>query len=389
LNADISGSLSGVDFTSSYQWKLNGIDIADASAKTSFLKLLNLAKTNEGSYSILASNSCGASTLDLFKLSTTAVPEITTQPIAGFACAGGSFTNTVVVANAAQLPLSYQWLKDGNSIANNGISQQLLLQNIAVADQGLYAVRVSNSCGTTQSSSAKLSLVGNPVIAQQPLPITACVGEEGVATVVATSDDAKIAYSWFKDGILMPGQIGQQLVFAKIASNDIGVYRAVVTNGCNLATTTSNFQIIIKEKISQVASIADKQLCAGTDLLVDISKNLKGADLTSSYQWKLNGINILDASAVTNTIKLLAVSKSSVGNYAVLATNSCGSSLLDLFKLGVTNLPAIETQPLAGEVCESLDWSNKFVVSNTDHIGFSYQCFTDALPLLGPNTLDM
>jgi gliding motility-associated-like protein len=386
LNADISASLSGVDLASVYQWKLNGIDITDASAKTSFLKLLNLAKPNEGSYSIIASNSCGASTLDLFKLSTTAVPEITTQPIAGFACAGGSFTNTVVVANAAQLPLSYQWYKDGNIVANNGLSQQLLLQNIAVADQGLYAVRVSNTCGTTQSSSGRLSLVGNPVIAQQPLPISACVGEEGVATVVATSDDAKIAYSWFKDGVLMPGQIGQQLVFAKIASNDIGVYKAVVTNGCNLTTTTSNFQIIIKEKISQVATIADKQLCSGTDLLVDISKNLKGADLTSSYQWKLNGIDILDPSALTNTIKLLAVSKSNVGNYAVLATNSCGSSLLDLFKLGVTNLPAIETQPLAGEVCESLDWANKVVVSNIDQIGFTYQWFKDGLPLLGANS---
>ena len=382
----MSGSLSGVDLASSYQWKLNGIDIADASAKTSFLKLLNLAKTNEGAYSILASNSCGASSLDLFKLSTTAVPEITTQPIAGFACAGGSFTNTVVVANAAQLPLSYQWYKDGNSVANNGLSQQLILQNIAVADQGLYAVRVSNSCGTTQSSSAKLSLVGNPIIAQQPLPITACVGEEGVATIVATSDDAKIAYSWFKDGVLVPGQIGQQLVFAKIASNDIGVYKAVVTNGCNLSTTTSNFQIIIKEKISQVASIADKQLCAGTDLLVDINKNLKGADLTSSYQWKLNGIDIVDPSALTNTIKLLAVSKTNVGNYAVLATNSCGSSLLDLFKLGVTNLPAIEMQPLAGEVCENLDWSNKVVVSNVDQIGFTYQWFKDGLPLPGASS---
>jgi len=386
LNADISGSLSGVDLASVYQWKLNGIDIADASAKTSFLKLLNLSKSNEGSYSIIASNSCGASTLDLFKLSTTAVPEITTQPIAGFACAGGSFTNTVVVTNAAQLPLSYQWFKDGNIVASNGLSQQLLLQNIAAADQGLYAVRVSNSCGTTQSSSARLSLVGNPVISQQPLPITACVGEESVARIVATADDAKIAYSWFKDGILMPGQIGQQLFFAKIASSDVGVYRAVVTNGCNLATATSNFQIIIKEKISQVATIADKQLCVGTDLLVDISKNLKGADLTSSYQWKLNGINVVDASAATNTIKLLAVSKSNAGNYTVLATNSCGSSLLELFKLGVTNLPSIATQPLAGEVCENLDWSNKVVVSNNDQIGFTYQWFKDGLPLLGANS---
>ena len=162
------------------------------------------------------SNSCGASTLDLFKLSTTAVPEITTQPIAGFACAGGSFTNTVVVANAAQLPLSYQWYKDGNIVANNGLSQQLILQNIAVADQGLYAVRVSNSCGTTQSSSARLSLTGNPVISQQPSAISSCTGLENKAIVVASSDDNRLTYAWYKDGALVAGQINSQLLFSKI-----------------------------------------------------------------------------------------------------------------------------------------------------------------------------
>ena len=385
LNADISGFLTGTDISSTYQWKLNGIDVADASAKTNFLKLLNLSKTNDGSYSILASNSCGASSLNLFKLTTTSSPEIITQPVAGFACAGGSFTNTVVVANAAQLPLSYQWYKDGNSIANNGISQQLLLQNIAVADQGLYAVRVSNSCGTTQSSSARLSLVGSPVIAQQPLPINACVGDESIAIVIASSDDNRISYSWYKDGVQISGQVGPQLIFSKIGSSDVGIYKAMVTNGCNLSSVTGNFQVVIKEKISQTGSIADKQVCVGTDLQIDISKTIKGADLSSSYQWRLNGVNISDASATTNTIKLLSVTKTNVGNYSVLATNSCGSSMLDLFKLGVTNLPMIETQPLPGAVCENLDWSNKVVVSNPDQIGFIYQWYKDGVVLDGAN----
>ena len=385
LNADISGFLTGTDITSTYQWKLNGIDVADASAKTNFLKLLNLSKTNDGSYSMLASNSCGASSLNLFKLTTTSSPEIMTQPVAGFVCAGGSFTNTVVVANAAQLPLSYQWYKDGNSIANNGISQQLLLQNIAVADQGLYAVRVSNSCGTTQSSSARLSLVGSPVIAQQPLPINACVGDESIAIVIASSDDNRISYSWYKDGVQISGQVGPQLIFSKIGSSDVGIYKAMVTNGCNLSSVTGNFQVVIKEKISQTGSIADKQVCVGTDLQIDISKTIKGADLSSSYQWRLNGVNISDASATTNTIKLLSVTKTNVGNYSVLATNSCGSSMLDLFKLGVTNLPMIETQPLPGAVCENLDWSNKVVVSNPDQIGFIYQWYKDGVVLDGAN----
>ena len=389
LNTDISGFLTGTDVTSTYQWKLNGIDVLDPSAKERFLKLVSLTKTNDGLYSIDASNSCGTSSLNLFKLTTASLPEITTQPVAGFSCAGGSFTNSVLVANAAQLPLSYQWLKDGNGVANNGISQQLLLQNIAVADQGLYAVRVSNSCGTTLSSSARLSLVGSPVIAQQPLPINACVGEERNAIVLASSDDNRISYTWYKDGAQIPSQVGPQLIFAKIGSGDVGLYKAIVTNSCNLSSATGNFQVVIKEKISQTGSIADKQVCVGTDLQIDVSSTIKGADLSSSYQWRLNGVNISDASATTNTIKLLSVTKTNNGNYSVLATNSCGSTILDLFKLGVTNLPVIETQPLPGEVCENLDWSNKVVVSNLDQIGFTYQWFKDGVILPGANNPEL
>jgi len=210
LDVDLSAYLTGGDVSSRYQWRLNSIDITEASAKTTRLQLLNVAKTNQGSYSLIATNGCGPSTLNLFSLTINTAPEITTQPVVGFVCEGKTFTNNVIAANATQLPLSYQWFKDGNSIANNATAQQLVLQNIAAADQGLYAVRVSNACGTTQSTSARLSLIGNPVITQQPASITSCAGIENSATIVGTSDDNALVYKWYKDGIL------QQVIFSKL-----------------------------------------------------------------------------------------------------------------------------------------------------------------------------
>ena len=383
LDVDLAAYLTGGDVSSRYQWRLNSIDLTEASAKTTRLQLLNVAKTNQGAYTLIATNGCGPSTLNLFNLTINTVPEITTQPVVGFVCEGKTFTNNVIVANATQLPLSYQWFKDGNSIANNATAQQLVLQNIAGADQGLYAVRVSNSCGTTQSSSARLSLVGNPVITQQPVSITSCAGIENTATIVGTSDDNALVYKWYKNGILLADQISNQLVFSKILTTDIGAYKSVISNSCGLSTTSNTFQIVVNDKVKLNESIADKVVCVGSDFETDLSSNLKGADISSKYQWKLNGIDIVSNSAKTNKIQLLNVTKSNSGKYSILATNNCGANTIDLFALGITNLPVIETHPIEGSICENLDWTNKVVTSNTDQIGFTYQWYRDGVALSG------
>jgi gliding motility-associated-like protein len=385
LNVDISPFISGATISTTYQWRLNEIDLADVSARTNSLSILNINKSREGKYSIITNNNCGTSTLNLFSVSVNAAPEITTQPVVGLVCEGGSFTNNVIVKNTNQIPLFYQWIKDGTAISNNAISQQLQLQNITNADQGLYAVRVSSSCGTTLSASARLSLIGNPVITLQPTSITSCADIENIITIGATSDDNRLNYKWFKNEVLMPSQISNQLIFSKISVTDIGSYKSVVTNSCGLAATSSTFQVVVNEKVKLKESIADKIVCVGSDFEADLSSNLKGADLSSRYQWKLNGIDIVSSSAKTNKVQLLNVTKSNSGKYSILATNNCGTAIIDLFNLGITNLPVIQTHPVEGTICENLDWTNKVVTSNADQIGFTYQWFKDGAALSGAN----
>ena len=385
LTADISTFLNGANVNTSYQWRLNEIDLSEASGRTNSLSILNINKSKEGKYSVITNNLCGASTLDLFNLTVSVAPEITTQPITGLVCEGGSFTNNVIVKNTSQVPLFYQWLKDGTTLSNNATNQQLQLQNITNADQGLYAVRVSSSCGTTLSASARLSIIGNPIITQQPTSITSCAGIENIASVVATSVDNRLNYNWYKDGILIPNQITDRLIFSRISAGDVGFYRSVVTNSCGLTTNSGSFQVVVNDKVKLSESIANKVVCVGSDFETDLASNLKGADLSSRYQWKLNGIDIVSNSAKTNKVQLLNVTKSNSGKYSILATNNCGSATIDLFNLGVTNLPVIETHPVEGTICENLDWTNKVVTSNTDQIGFTYQWFKDGVALSGAN----
>jgi gliding motility-associated-like protein len=183
----------------------------------------------------------------------------------------------------------------------------------------------------------------------------------------------------------MPSQISNQLIFSKISVTDIGSYKSVVTNSCGLAATSSTFQVVVNEKVKLKESIADKIVCVGSDFEADLSSNLKGADLSSRYQWKLNGIDIVSSSAKTNKVQLLNVTKSNSGKYSILATNNCGTAIIDLFNLGITNLPVIQTHPVEGTICENLDWTNKVVTSNADQIGFTYQWFKDGAALSGAN----
>ncbi|MCX6902364.1 MAG: FG-GAP-like repeat-containing protein [Verrucomicrobia bacterium] len=88
--------------------------------------------------------------------------EITRQPIAQQAWAGGSATFSVSVQS--DLPLTCQWRKDGTDLVDDGrifgtVSDHLTIVNVQASDAGLYRVVVNNAYGTVLSSSARLGVV--------------------------------------------------------------------------------------------------------------------------------------------------------------------------------------------------------------------------------------
>lgn len=380
LDTDISTSLSGVEPATTYQWTVNGANITDASALTSRIRLRAITIANEGNYAVIATNSCGTASLPLFALKVLSLPEITTQPIAGSVCEGASFTNRVIVANPNQIPVSYQWLQDGVSLPN-GNTSQLLLQNIGSANTGLYAVRVTNICGTTTSSSARLSLTGAPRIIQNPLPIDACAGTEVSTTLLASSDDNVLTYTWFKNNVLLNGQTGNKLSFASISPSDSGTYRVVVTNVCNVSESASGIAVRVRERIGLASTLPDAQLCVGTNFSVDVTRNLTNVDLNATFQWRLNGVDLVNASATNRTLVINNLSSVHTGQYNLVATNGCGAADLSMFKLNVVTLPSISRQPLPATLCEDATWVNTVELGNADQTGMMYQWFKDALPL--------
>jgi hypothetical protein len=83
------------------------------------------------------------------------VPVITSQPQSQVGYWGKSVTFSVGAVGG--LPLSYQWLKDGNPIGN-AFGSSLVLTNLQVTDAGNYSVVVTGSVGSTTSSNAYLTM---------------------------------------------------------------------------------------------------------------------------------------------------------------------------------------------------------------------------------------
>lgn len=88
-------------------------------------------------------------------------PQIITQPTNQTAIAGTKATFTVSATGTA--PLNYQWLKNGNTLANGGnifssATSSLIVSNISTTDIGVYSVIVSNPYGSVVSTNAGLSV---------------------------------------------------------------------------------------------------------------------------------------------------------------------------------------------------------------------------------------
>lgn len=75
-----------------------------------------------------------------------------------------------------------------------------------------------------------------PQIARQPQSLSAVTGSTVQITVEA--DDATgVAYTWYKDGILLPGATSATLTLSNVSDRDAGTYHCVLVNA--LGSTTS------------------------------------------------------------------------------------------------------------------------------------------------------
>ncbi len=163
--------------TYAYQWYLNGLRLAGATANPYVVE--SLAATHAGLYTVDVTNALGTArlTAGTITVGNAGSPVLTLQPIAKNVVPGGTFT---VAASATGSGLTYQWLRNGTVLP--GETGAILLRNNASAsDAGNYSVRVTNAAGTVTSNAATITL---SAAASRPANISVRTAVATGATVI-------------------------------------------------------------------------------------------------------------------------------------------------------------------------------------------------------------
>lgn len=135
-----------------YQWRLNGLDILDATNAT--LVLTNIGQADGGRYSVRISNPWGCIVSTNAWLRFQEAPTITRHP-ASIITAGAPALFSVVARGTA--PLVYQWRYNGANLSGQ-TGAQLFFAAPSSGQAGDYSVVITNAYGSVTSAVATLTV---------------------------------------------------------------------------------------------------------------------------------------------------------------------------------------------------------------------------------------
>lgn len=319
-----------------YQWRLNGTDIAGATQST---YIINSATANHaGTYTVVAVNAAGSVQSAPATLAVNQVPAITTQPNDQLAVIGTRAVFAVAATGTA--PLSYQWQFNGVNIAG-ATNATFDIASVGPASGGRYVATVSNAAGSVTSSSATLT-VGVPLaLAEQPQSQTVTAGSAAVFSARAVGSGA-ITYQWRKGGVALANANGQSLALSNVQAGDAGDYSVLVTSGAESVTS-----VAATLAVSAPPAITEQPRSQTGFIGADVTFRVVATGTAPlNYQWYYNGKAL--AGATNSILTLIKVEANVAGNYAVVVANNAGSAVSDVALLTVSKVVSNAQRALGG-----------------------------------------
>jgi hypothetical protein len=200
--------------------------------------LNNVQASQAGDYLAVVSNSVGAVTSAVARLTVLVPPAITAQPVSLTVTQGQTANFSVSASGTA--PLSYQWRRDGVNL-DGATTANHTIAAAQTNDAGSFTVVVSNSAGSVTSAVASLTVLAagiGPAITEQPQSQTVAVSNS-VSFTVGASGTAPLFYEWREGGMPIAGGTNATLTIPSVTTNDAGAYTAVVSNSFGVAVSTA------------------------------------------------------------------------------------------------------------------------------------------------------
>jgi hypothetical protein len=214
-----------------YQWRFNGTAVRNATNAALSLDYVILA--DDGEYDCIVSNPGGAAISASARLAVQAPAVILIPPVSVTNRAGSNIVFTVGARGSA--PLRYQWRLNGVDLPGE-TGATLVRTNIQFADDGEYAVIISNPVNATMAS-ARLTVLINPVIVRPPVSATVVEGSDFTMSAEVTGNPVPFAYSWRRGSIVIATNSGNyRSNFITLNTRTAGL---ILTNNIQ----SSNFQM--------------------------------------------------------------------------------------------------------------------------------------------------
>ena len=314
----------------SYQWKLNGNNISNATSSS-------YNATASGNYSVIVSNNTSqcSNTSSVLLVTMNQLPNAIITPSSGVLCQG---SNTILSANVGS-GLSYQWKL--NDVAIPGATSLTQTANYS----GVYSVVVTNSSQCIRFSQG---VIVNPLPIADVSNLSTTTFCQGESVILNTTNVVGNTYQWKLNGSNIPGAT----LYSYEASLS-GSYSVVVTNTNSCSLQSPSVSVTVHSLPVLSVSADDYNLCVGEST----NLNVTGA---SSYSWTPAGL-VSNSNAASP-----AVYPTSTTNFGVTGTDQNGCSNYEEIQITVVPNPTLDL-PNTIEACEgsvvslpgsaAIDWS--------------------------------
>jgi len=239
-----------------YQWRKNGTDLPNETNAT--INFINTQGAMTGDYRVLLSNSYGAVTSQVARLTVLTRPAILVQPQSQTVAVGANVALSASVTNTATQPIGFRWRQGSNigpGVPGNPFTSTTNLLNIQTNSSGMWSVLVTNEgvSGVTAllSSNAYLTVVLPPTN-QSVMP-----GTNVTFTALAVGP-SPLRYQWQREGTNLPNATNPSLVLANVQPTQAGNYAVIVTNAIGQPTSFPVvLQVVGAPLLTQPQRLAD------------------------------------------------------------------------------------------------------------------------------------
>ncbi len=264
----------------------------------------------------------------LDSMSFTYLPVVANVPSAVTAAVGGTLK---LKADGGGGPgTTIAWLRNGVALTNGGRfsgvdTLSLTVANVDQSDEGAYAVRLSNSAGTSTSTSATLTVPVLPTITGVSTNLTVAGGQPFQLSVSAKGSQP-LTYQWSLNGTPISGATGASYSVVSASALQGGAYTVVVSNPYGSASSPS---VAVTVNAPPFISTQPSGLSVTPGKTAVLSVAAASSLQPVTYSWRKDGVALTDGTRITGSataqLSVSGIISDDTGSYSVVVSNPAGS----------------------------------------------------------------